>query len=63
MKKLQNFKANNLTEDQMRKIIGGAKTTYTDNKGGSGSDEASGGATKFDNGDSSPNGDVNTSKG
>ena len=48
MKKLQNFKANNLTEDQMRKVIGGKVTSYSGN--GSGSDTASGGETHFDSG-------------
>jgi hypothetical protein len=48
MKKLQNFKAINLTEDQMRKVSGGGTTSYTGN--GSGGDVGSGGRTTFTSG-------------
>ena len=52
MKKLQNFKATNLTEDQMRKVAGGGKTTYSGLDGG-GSDTGGGGRTHFDSGPAS----------
>lgn len=66
MKKLQNFKAQNLTEDQMRKVVGGARdTTYSTVGGGSGTDTADNGVTTFTSGDSNgetAKGDTRTSR-
>ena len=66
MKKLESFKAKNLTDDSMRRILGGRGTTYTTPSGGKGgNDDAVGGVTTFTSGDSAGqvgNGDVRTSR-
>ncbi|HMO39003.1 MAG TPA: hypothetical protein PKC76_15170 [Saprospiraceae bacterium] len=57
---VEEFEKDKLTDNQLRKVLGGG-TTWTDNDGGSGTDTCHGGGhTTFSDGSYTLTGDVNT---